>query len=177
MFLLWAKRSGVFEEEEQNKNNEGDPKRKQQRKEEDVEVRGCHGYKVAKKPGYGNVTADALINKFHAADEHFIWYLEEFLLANSLPIPPSHNVPFGVFKCLSVMLPQIPQVSDLTDLKDTIRTIFPKPPQGRKKAVMAQFDTILAFEKAGLTAFSDPSNPLKGAYSFIDKNLWLIAML
>jgi len=117
---------------------------------------------VAEVPGYGNMTVDTLVNKLHAADKHFIWYLKEFLLAHSLPIPPSHDVPFGIFKCLSVTLPQVPQVTDLTDLRDTIRTIFPEPAQDRRKAVSAQFDTVLAFEKPGLTAFSDPSNPLKG---------------
>lgn len=116
---------------------------------------------------------DTLVNKFGASDSvsDFIWYLEEFLLQHSLPIPSPalHNVPFGVFKRLSVMLPQIPQASDLTDLRDTIRTTLPEPSQARRKAVPAQFDTVLAFEKAGLTAFSDPSNPLKGAYlSFVD---------
>jgi hypothetical protein len=54
-------------------------------------------------------------------------------------------------------------VADLKNLKDTIWTILPEPPQGRKKAVSAQFNTVLTFEKAGLTAFSDPLNPLKGA--------------
>jgi Plavaka transposase len=163
MFLRWARGNGIIEKDDGDDNGDG-PKRNRQRKEDDVEVRGCRGYKVAKIPGYGNKTVDALVNQFHAADEHFLWYLEEFLLAHSLPIPPSHDVPFGVFKRLSVMLPQIPQVADLTNLKDTIRTILPGPPQGRRKAVSAQFDTVLAFEKAGLTAFSDPLNPLKGAH-------------
>ena len=87
---------------------------------------GTCGYKVAKNPGYGNMSVDELINKFSAADEWFTWYLEEFLLTHSLPIPPSHNVPFGIFRHLSVMLPQIPEVSQ-TDLRDTIRTTFPEP--------------------------------------------------
>jgi hypothetical protein len=86
------------------------------------------GYQVAKNPGYGNMTVDTLVNKFLAADEYFLWYLDEFLLRHSFPIPPSHDVPFGVFKRLSVTLPQIPQVSDQMDLKDTIRTILPEPP-------------------------------------------------
>jgi hypothetical protein len=167
MFLRWAKGKGNIGEQEYGDSGEAEPKRKRQRKEDDIEVRGCRGYRVAKTPGYGNVTVDDLVNKFRAADEHFIWYLEEFLLAHSLPIPPSHNLPFGVFKRLSVTLPQISQASDLTDLKDTIRTILPQPPQDRRKAVPAQFDTVLAFEKAGLTAFSDPLNPLKGVcFSF-----------
>jgi len=123
------------------------------------------GHKVAKVPSYGNVTIDALINKYHATDEWFTWYLEGFLLAHSFPIPPSHNVPFGVFKHLTVTLCQIPQVSDhltMTGLSDTIRTIFPKPPQDRRNAVPAQFNTFLAFKKPSLTAFSDPLHPLKG---------------
>jgi len=41
---------------------------------------------------------------------------------------------------------------------------LPEPAQDRRKAVPAQFDTVLAFKKPGLTAFSDPSNPLKGVY-------------
>lgn len=60
------------------------------------------------------------------------------------------------------MLPQIPQVSDQVDLQDTIRTTFLKPPKDRRKAVPGQFDTILAFKKAGSKAFEDSSNPLKG---------------
>ena len=104
-------------------------KRKRQRKEEDdFEVRVCPGYQVAKNLGYGNVTVDDLINKFHAANKYFLWYIEEFLLAHLFPIPPSHNVPFGIFKRLSVTLPQIPQVMDMMDLRDTIRTVFPEPP-------------------------------------------------
>jgi len=161
MFLRWAKGEGIIKKEEDGDNK---MKRKwQQKEEDDFEVRVCPGYQVAKNPGYGNVTVDDLINKFHAVDEYFLWYIEEFLLAHSFPIPPSHNVPFGVFKCLSVTLPQIPQVTDTMDLRDTIRTVFPEPPRNRSKAVQAQFDTVLAFEKAGLKAFSDPLNPLKGA--------------
>lgn len=161
MFLRWAKGEGIIEEKDEESAN---PKRRRKEADaDDIEVEGCRGYKVAKKPGYGNVTVDGLI-KFGAADEYFLWYLEEFLLAHSLPIPRSHKVPFGVFKRLSVMLPQIPQVADLTDLSDTIRTTMPEPPQARRGAIPAQFDTVLAFNKAGLTAFSDSSNPLKGAY-------------
>jgi hypothetical protein len=104
MFLRWARGNGIIEEEDAVDDNGDEPKSKQQRKEDDEEVTGCRGYKVAKIPGYGNMTVDALVN-LHATDEHFLWYLEEFLLAHSLPIPPSHDVPFGVFKCLSVMLP------------------------------------------------------------------------
>lgn len=176
IFLRWAKGEGIIEKEESD-SDEAEPKRKRQRKEGDVEVGGCRGYKVAKNPGYGNVTVDTLI-KFCAADEYFLLYLEDFLLAHSFPIPPSHNVPFGVFKRLSVTLPQIPQVADLTDLRDTIRTIWPEPPRDRRPSVPAQFDTVLAFEKGGLTAFSDPSNPLKGVYLFlIDVIDWLIVTL
>ena len=97
--------------------------------DDDTEVRGHCSYKVAKNFSYGNVTVDTLINKFGAMDEFFPWYLEEFLLAHSFSIPPSHNILFGVFKCLLVTLPQIPQVSDLMDLRDTIRTISPEPSQ------------------------------------------------
>jgi hypothetical protein len=162
-FLRWAKGEGIIEKD--GDNDKAERERKRRRKEDDdVEVRGSRGYQVAKIPGYGNVTVDALINKFHAADKHFLWYLEEFLFAHSFPIPSSHDVPFGIFKRLSVMLPQIPQVTDLTDLRDTIRTTLPEPARDRRKAVPAQFDTVLAFEKPGLTAFSDPSNPLKGVY-------------
>ena len=161
MFLQWANEKGIVGNSDDEDNGGVEPKRKK-KKGDDIELRGCRGYQVAKNPGYGNVTANALINKFRAADEFFLWYLEEFLLANSIPIPLSHNVPFGVFKRLSVTLPQIAQVTDLTDLRDTIRTILPEPPRDRRKAVPAQFDTVLAFEKAGSVAFSDPSNPLKG---------------
>jgi len=55
---------------------------------------------------------------------------------------------------------------DLATLKDTIQTIFPEPSQDWKEAVPAQFNTVLAFEKASLTAFSNPLNPFKGAYFF-----------
>ena len=164
MFLRWAKGEGIIGNEEDVDDGEAEPKRKRQRMEGDVEEIRCRGYKVAKIPGYGNVTVDELINKYHAADEHFLWYLEDFLLAHSFRVRPSPSVPLGIFKRLTVALPQIPQVSDLVDLRDTIRTIFPEPPQNRRRAIPAQFDTVLAFEKAGLTAFSDPSNPLKGAY-------------
>jgi len=81
---------------------------------------------VAKKPGYGNMTVDDLI-KYHAMDKWFTRYLDEFFRAHLIPIPPSYNIPFGIFKRLLVTLPQILQVSDLTDLKDTIRTILPEP--------------------------------------------------
>ena len=151
MFLRWAKGNGVIENEEDDDNGEA-KQRKRQETEEDVEVEGCRNYKVAKNPGYGNVTVDDLINKFHAADEHFLWYLQEFLLAHSFHIPASPNIPIGVFKRLTVTLPQIPQVAalDPATLRDTIRTILPEPPQDRREAVPAQFDTVLAFEKAGL---------------------------
>lgn len=153
-FLRWAKGEGILERDEDKDDDDKD----------DVEVRGCRGYNVAKKPGYGNVTVETLINKSGAADEHFLWYLHDFLRTHSIPVQnrPPQDVPFGIFKRVSVTLPRIPQVSDRTDLKDTIRTIWPEPPQGRKEAVAAQFDTVLAFQKPGFTAFSDPSNPLKG---------------
>ncbi|KAH9983681.1 hypothetical protein BJV77DRAFT_1062367 [Russula vinacea] len=158
---------GIIDSEEDSEDDDEDdakPKRKQ-RLGGLASLASC-SYEVVKIPGYGNVSMDTLVNKFGASDSvsDFIWYLEEFLLQHSLPIPSPalHNVPFGVFKRLSVMLPQIPQASDLMDLRDTIRMTLPEPSQARRKAVPAQFDTVLAFEKAGLTAFSDPSNPLKG---------------
>lgn len=166
-FLRWAKGEGLLENESEESGDDGDEvgsKRKRRQNDGNVEVSGTHDYKVAKSPGYGNVSIDDLINKFGAADEWFTWYLEDFLIAHSLPIPASHDVPFGVFKRVSVTLPQIPQVSDKADLRDTIRTTFPEPPQNRRKAIPAQFDTVLAFEKPGLTAFTDPSNPLKGTF-------------
>jgi hypothetical protein len=147
MFLRWAKGEGIIEKQDKDddkayperkrqRNDEDDddkaePERKRQRNDEDVEVRCSRtcGYQVAKIPGYGFMTVETLVDKFPALDEYFLWYLEEFLLAHSLPIPPSHDVLFGVFKRLSVMLPQIPQVTDVTDLRDTIRTILPEPPQ------------------------------------------------
>ena len=161
MFLRWAKGEGIIKDQEGEDNDKPEPERKWQQKED---MKQGRGYQVAKIPGYGNMTVDTLVNKFRATDEYFLWYLEDFLLAHSFPIPPSHNVPFGIFKRVSVTLPQIPQVTDMTVLRDMIRTTFPEPPRDRRKAVPAQFDTVLAFKKAGLTAFSDPSNPLKGEY-------------
>ena len=126
MFLNWAKGNGFIEEEskEENGSNNPKPKRNQQQQEEEVEVRGCYGYKVAKKTGYGNMTVDTLVNKLR--DKHFPWYLEEFLLAYSLPLSRSHNMPLSVFKHLSIILPQIPQVTNLTNLSNTIQTIWPE---------------------------------------------------
>ena len=123
MFLNWAKGNGFIEEESKEKNGSDNakPKRNQQQQEEKVEVRGCCGYKVAKKPGYGNVTVDTLVNKLR--DEHSPWCLEEFLLTHSLPLSQSHNMPLSVFKCLSVILLQIPQVINLTNLSDIILMI------------------------------------------------------
>lgn len=167
VFVRWARGKGIIEKAE-SEEDEADmkPKRKRRRKDvDDVDERGSRGYSVAKNPGYGNMSADALVNNFGATD--FLWYLEEFLLAQSLPIPPSHNVPFGVFKRLSVTLPQISQISDQSDIRDTIRTTLPEPAQDRKKAIPAQFDTVLAFEKAGSVAFSNPSKPLDGMYPFV----------
>src|SRR5258708_10411222 len=171
--LCWAKGEGITKKREriiergEDDDDDGEePKRKWQRRDNDIVVRECRSYKVAKVPGYCDVTVNDLINKFRAMDEWFTWYLEEFLLVHSLPILPSHNVPFGVFKRLSVTLPQILQVTDETSLKDMIRTTFPEleAPQDQKKAVLAQFNTVLAFKKPGLTAFLDPLIPLKGMY-------------
>ena len=174
MFLHWAKGEGVVgkegeDDEDGNGNGNGndDEKAKPERKQwgkEDVEVRGCCGYHVAKSPGYGLLAVKTLINKFCPTNDFFIWYLEEFLMAKSLPVPSSHNIPFGIFKCVSVMLPQIPEVTDQTDLRDTIRTILPEPAKDQRKAVPAQFNTVLALEKDDLTPFSDPSNPFRGMY-------------
>ena len=137
IFLCWAKGEGVVgkegeDDEDGDSNDDGDddekakPVRKQWGKE-DVEVRGCCGYHVAKSPGYGLLTVETLVNKFCPTNDFFIWYLEEFLIAKSLPVPSSHNIPFGVFKRVSVMLPQILEVTDQTDLRDTIRIILPEP--------------------------------------------------
>jgi hypothetical protein len=126
VFLHWVKGEGIVDDDD----DEVKPKRKRWQVDDDKEEH-VRGHKVAKVPGYGNVTVDALINEYHATDEWFTWYLEGFLLAHSFPIPPSHNVPFGVFKHLTVTLHQIPQVFDhltMTGLSDTIRTIFPEPP-------------------------------------------------
>ena len=38
-------------------------------------------------------------------------------------------MPLSVFKCLSIILPQIPQVTNLTNLSDTIQTIWPENPK------------------------------------------------
>jgi hypothetical protein len=114
MFLHWAKGEGGIEGEE-GKEDKGEarPKRKRRRKEADADDVDVRGYSMAKIPGYGNMSADTLVDRFGAVD--FLWYLEEFLLAHSLPIPPSHNdIPFGVYKRMSVMLPQIPQVSNVS---------------------------------------------------------------
>ena len=158
-FLQWAKGEGIINSEEDSEDdNEDDakPKRKQGQKDNvEVRLRGpaspasC-SYKVAKIPGYRNVSMDTLVNKFSASDLvlDFIWYLEEFLLQHSLPIPSPalHNVSFGMFKHLSVMLPQIPQASDLTDLRDTIRTTLPEPSQACRKAVPVKNVTQRALE-------------------------------
>jgi hypothetical protein len=128
VFLCWVKGEGIVDDD----NDEVEPKRKWWQVDNDKEEH-VHGHKVAKVPSYGNVTVDTLINEYHAMDKWFTWYLEGFLLAHSFPIPPSHNVPFRVFKCLTVTLCQIPQVSDhltMTGLSDMIRMIFPEPPQG-----------------------------------------------
>jgi hypothetical protein len=121
MFLQWVKGNSVIEKEENEDEEQGENNK--------VEIRGCHGYKVVKTPGYGNLTVDELIHKFYAADKSFFWYLEEFLLAHSLPILPSHNVLFGVFKHMSVTLPQIPQVSNLTSLMSNPNAQFRGKPQ------------------------------------------------
>ena len=174
MFLHWAKGEGVVgkegeDDEDGNSDDDGDDNEKakpvrKQRGKEDVEVRGCRGYHVAKSPSYGLLTIETLVNKFCPTNDFFIWYLEEFLMAKSLPVPSLHNIPFGIFKRVSVMLPQIPEVTDQTDLRDTIRTILPEPAKDRRKAVPAQFNTVLALEKGDLTPFSDPSNPFRGMY-------------
>ena len=43
-----------------------------------MEVSGTCDYKVAKSPGYGNMSIDDLFNRFNTADKWFTWYLEEF---------------------------------------------------------------------------------------------------
>ena len=96
MFLRWAKEEGVVGKEGEddedgdsdddgNDNEKAKPARKQWGKE-DVEVRGCCGYHVAKSPGYGLLTIETLVNKFCPTNDFFIWYLEEFLMAKSLPV-------------------------------------------------------------------------------------------
>ena len=180
MFLCWAKGEGVVGKEGEddedgngngngNGNGDDDEKAKPGRKQwgkKDVEVRGCCGYHVTKSPDYGLLTVETLINKFCPTNDFFIWYLKEFLMAKSLPVPSLHNILFGIFKRTSVMLPQIPEMTDQTDLRDMIRTILPKPAKDRRKAVPAQFDTVLAPEKDDLTPFSDPSNPFRGIVGF-----------
>src|SRR5260370_16288038 len=73
MFLNWAKAEGIVEEDD-----EAEPKRKRQCGDDESEVRVCHGYKVAKKPGYGDMTVDDLI-KYHATDN----WLHGILLSSS----------------------------------------------------------------------------------------------
>src|SRR5258707_8582477 len=69
---------------------------------------------------------------------------------------------FWHFQMLVSYIASNPADNQKTSLKNTIRTTFPelKTPQDQKKAILAQFDTILAFKKLGLTAFSDPLIPL-----------------
>lgn len=118
-------------------------------------------YDVARKPGYGYRTANDLMAIFGAKD--FVWQLETFLAAHSLPIPRSYDkLSFPVFKQFSMFLPQIQQVSDLSNLKDTVRVILPQPASGRHKAVEGLFSTVLATEQADISAFGDLKCPLKG---------------
>ena len=118
-------------------------------------------YDVARKPGYGDRTADDLIAIFGAKD--FVWQLETFLAAHSLPIPRSYNtLKFPVFKQFSLFLPKIQQVSDLSNLKDTVHVILPQPASGRHQAVEGLFSTVLATERPDIWAFGDLKCPLKG---------------
>ena len=95
-------------------------------------------YDVARKPGYGYRTANDLMAIFGAKD--FVWQLETFLAAHSLPIPRSYDkLSFPVFKQFSMFLPQIQQVSDLSNLKDTVCVILPQPASGRHKAVEGRY--------------------------------------
>ncbi len=123
-------------------------------------------YDVASNPGYGYRTVEDLITKFGAMD--FIWHLDTFLTACSLPpIPCSYNAMlFPVFKQFSLLLPKIQQVSDLSDLKDTVRVVLPAPASGRQKDVEALFSTVLAVERPDVCAFEDLKHPLKGFFLF-----------
>ena len=67
-FLNWAKGNGIIERAGGGDNDNEAEANRNQHKEDDVEVTGCHGYKVAKRPGYGNVTVDTLKNDFHATN-------------------------------------------------------------------------------------------------------------
>src|SRR5260221_706811 len=71
-FLRWVKGEGIVDDDD---DDEVEPKRKRWRVDDDMEEHVC-GHKVAKVPGYGNVTVDALINEYlSVAQVHIIFQL------------------------------------------------------------------------------------------------------
>jgi len=69
MFLHWAKGEGGIEGEEGREDKgEARPKRKRRRKEADADDVDVRGYSVAKIPGYGNMSADTLVDHFGAVE-------------------------------------------------------------------------------------------------------------
>ncbi|KAJ7158358.1 hypothetical protein C8R43DRAFT_882678 [Mycena crocata] len=103
-------------------------------------------YRVAKKPGFPNLTAAAISTDFCAPD--FLINIDRFLDSQSInsPLSPADNSLFPIYKQLRLTLPKISEVSS-QEVTDTIRAVKHKPlektPKGIKPAKAGQFDTIL----------------------------------
>ncbi|KAJ7050865.1 hypothetical protein C8F01DRAFT_1343437 [Mycena amicta] len=99
-------------------------------------------FKIAKSPPF-HVSPDVLEAEFGA--HNFLYHLETFLRSESI-FPDDFNsirVDFPIYKRITVVIPPVVQVSKLP-IHDPIRATCAVPSVGRKKAVPARFDTILA---------------------------------
>lgn len=114
-------------------------------------------WRVAKNPPFSNVSIDYIETNHHLSN--FLQVLTSFIQKHMPHAPkPSKYDRFNVYKQVSLLLP--PNRYTSTNLNiDRIRTTPARGRQGRRPAVIAQFDTVFVIETP---ATYRPSSSLEG---------------
>ncbi|KAJ7121947.1 hypothetical protein C8R43DRAFT_1148665, partial [Mycena crocata] len=134
------------EEEEESDAADPEPEADDDDEDETVAINLVPTFKIAKTPGFPNLTAASIMTNFHAPG--FLLEITRFLQSKSL-VPhfiPGDNTAFAVYKRFSVPLPRITAVGP-TIVQDAIRAVKGHPskvtPRGIVPENAGQFDTVL----------------------------------
>ena len=125
---------------------------------------------VSKRPALAGISIASLATDFGAAD--FLPHLNHFIQSSPLvtsPTPATVSTLFSLYKRSALTLPPIPEIG-LASTKDTVHSVKGTPQtitaQGIKKAVPAQFSTVLVQTgKASEGDLEPEKGPLDGVSS------------
>ena len=117
-------------------------------------------WKVAKNPPFANVTINYIESHHHISD--FLPVLTSFIQKHMSHSPkPSKYDRFNLYKQVSLTLPPNRFLSANVNI-DRVRTTPGREQQGRRTAVIAQFDTVFVIETP---ATYKPSSSLEGRFT------------